>query len=155
MLFSWRGKESATLRRLAVLELTEQHGKCSSCGDGGGSASGCRGRSRKVVVVVDGYKYRHRCRCKYKCIYRYRDRTRYNYRCTYNTRTSNHMELALDTNTCIYTCTHSGSSIPRPLLDSPDSLREILASDEGRPLFVLPNRPTQLGSAPGAKCLED
>ena len=153
MLFSWRGNESATLRRLAVPELTEQYGKCSSCGDGGGSASGCHGRSRKVAV--DGYKYRHRCRCKYKCIYRYRDRTRYNYRCTYNTRTSNHMELALDTNTCIYTCTHSGSSIPRPLLDSPDSLREILASDEGRPLFVLPNRPTQLGSAPGAKCLED
>ena len=145
MLFSWRGKESATLRRLVVSELTEQHGKCSSCGDDCGSASGCRGSSRKVAVGG----------CKYRCIYRYRDRTSYNYRCPYNTRTSNYMELALDTNTCIYTCTHSGSSIPRPLLDSPDSLREILASDEGRPLSVLPNRPTQLGSVPGAKCLED
>ena len=145
MLFSWRGKESAALRRLVVSELTEQHGKCSSCGDDCGSASGCRGRSRKVAV--GGYKY--------NCIYRYRDRTSYNYRCPYNTRTSNYMELALDTNTCIYTCTHSGSSIPRPLLDSPESLREILASDEGRPLSVLPNRPTQLGSVPGAKCLED
>ena len=153
MLFSWRGKESATLRRLVVSELTEQHGKCSSCGDDCGSASGCRGRSRKVAV--GGYKYRHRCRCKYNCIYRYRDRTSYNYRCRYNTRTSNYMELALDTNTCIYTCTHSGSSIPRPLLDSPESLRKNLASDEGRPLSVLPNRPTQLGSVPGAKGLED
>ena len=56
MPFSWRGKESATLRRLVVSELTEQHGKCSSCGDDCGSASGCRGRSRKVAV--GGYKYR-------------------------------------------------------------------------------------------------
>ena len=153
MLFSWRGKESATLRRLAVPELTEQHGKCSSCGDDCGSASGCRGRSRKVAV--GGYKYRHRCRCKYTCIYRYRDRTSYNYRCTHNTRTSNYMELALDTNTCIYTCTHSGSSIPKPFLDSPESLREILASDEDRQLSVLPNRSTGFGSVSESKGLED
>ena len=69
-------------------------------------------------VIVDGYKFRYRYRCKYRCIYRYRYRHRYNYRYTYNTHTSNHKEFALGTNTCTYTCTHSGSSIPRHLLDS-------------------------------------
>ena len=84
--------------------MTEQNGNCSSCGDGGGSAL--------VMAAADTDTDADTDACTDTVID------------TDTINISDHKEFA--PNTLAGTCTyiHSGSSIPRALLDSPESLTD-------------------------------